>query len=261
MLYRTGDLARAGWPTRNLECLGRADDQVKIRGNRVEPDEVRAPPRRASRRTRRRGRGSDSAVRGTHLVGYFVAAAELDPVNCAPDFRRRCRTSCCQPSSCASDSLPPSANGEARPPATAGTAGTGGGGCAAHGDRGRTGGGVGRCPRRGGGRRARRLYALGGDSILIHASAPAAQRRGLGLNSPTLMRNPTVAGLAERLVRPLAEEATSPLNWFPRSTSRAWKGWRRRLPDQPAQARPLFHSRQRPDSSVSTTTCSTTAST
>ncbi|MDF5906190.1 hypothetical protein P4132_02685 [Pseudomonas aeruginosa] len=49
---------------------------MKIRGNRVEPDEVR-PPRRASRRTRRRGRGTRFG--GTrHLVGYYVAAAELD---------------------------------------------------------------------------------------------------------------------------------------------------------------------------------------
>ncbi|HBO6754489.1 TPA: amino acid adenylation domain-containing protein, partial [Pseudomonas aeruginosa] len=63
----------------NLEYLGRADDQVKIRGNRVEPDEVRdrlaaLPGVRDAAVVAR-----DSAVRGTHLVGYYVAAAELDP--------------------------------------------------------------------------------------------------------------------------------------------------------------------------------------
>ena len=77
-LYRTGDLAR--WlADGNLEYLGRADDQVKIRGNRVEPDEVRdrlaaLPGVRDAAVVAR-----DSAVRGTHLVGYYVAAAELDP--------------------------------------------------------------------------------------------------------------------------------------------------------------------------------------
>ncbi|MDF5997127.1 AMP-binding protein [Pseudomonas aeruginosa] len=76
-LYRTGDLAR--WlADGNLEYLGRADDQVKIRGNRVEPDEVRdrlaaLPGVRDAAVVAR-----DSAVRGTHLVGYYVAAAELD---------------------------------------------------------------------------------------------------------------------------------------------------------------------------------------
>ena len=76
------------------------------------------------------------------------------------------------------------------------------------------------------------FYALGGDSILMLRIRAAAQRRGLGFELADLMRNPTVAGLAERLVRPLAEQATSRSNWFPKSTSRAWKGWR--TPSRPA---------------------------
>ncbi|EEP73198.1 non-ribosomal peptide synthetase [Micromonospora sp. ATCC 39149] len=77
-LYRTGDLAR--WlADGNIEYLGRLDDQVKIRGNRVEPGEVQhalaaVPGVREAVVVARTG-----PVRGTHLVGYYRADADLDP--------------------------------------------------------------------------------------------------------------------------------------------------------------------------------------
>ncbi|MGC3645931.1 phosphopantetheine-binding protein, partial [Pseudomonas aeruginosa] len=49
------------------------------------------------------------------------------------------------------------------------------------------------------------FYALGGDSILKLRIRAAAQRRGLGFQIADLNRNPTVAGLAARLVRPHPE--------------------------------------------------------
>ncbi|OJF15954.1 amino acid adenylation domain-containing protein [Couchioplanes caeruleus] len=78
-MYRTGDLAR--WlADGTLEYLGRIDDQVKIRGNRVELGEVQnalssAPGVAGAVVVDRR-----TAARGLHLVGYYVAADEIDPV-------------------------------------------------------------------------------------------------------------------------------------------------------------------------------------
>ncbi|MEV8510452.1 amino acid adenylation domain-containing protein [Actinoplanes sp. NPDC051475] len=78
-MYRTGDLAR--WlADGTIEYLGRIDDQVKIRGNRVELGEVQnalsnAPGVGGAVVVDRR-----TAVRGVHLVGYYVAADEIDPV-------------------------------------------------------------------------------------------------------------------------------------------------------------------------------------
>lgn len=78
-LYRTGDLAR--WlADGNLEYLGRTDSQVKVRGNRIELGEVQHrlaehPAIRDAVVVDRR-----SAQRGVHLVGYYVADVDLDPV-------------------------------------------------------------------------------------------------------------------------------------------------------------------------------------
>ncbi|MFI7549301.1 amino acid adenylation domain-containing protein [Micromonospora sediminimaris] len=78
-MYRTGDLAR--WlADGNLEYLGRLDGQVKIRGNRVETGEVQQvlagyPGIREAAVVAR-----TSAGRNLHLVGYYVAEADLDPV-------------------------------------------------------------------------------------------------------------------------------------------------------------------------------------
>ncbi|GIJ42392.1 non-ribosomal peptide synthetase [Micromonospora andamanensis] len=78
-MYRTGDLAR--WlADGNLDYLGRLDGQVKIRGNRVEPGEVQQvlagyPGIRDAAVVARTSPGRD-----IHLVGYYVAEADLDPV-------------------------------------------------------------------------------------------------------------------------------------------------------------------------------------
>ncbi len=223
---------------------------MKIRGNRVEPDEVRdrlaaLPGVRDAAVVAR-----DSAVRGTHLVGYYVAAAELDagqlraglsatlPDFMLPAFFVRI------------DSLPLSANGKldrrqlpappeqvaAVAPRTAteaelaavwadvlGVAEVG-----VHDD----------------------FYALGGDSILMLRIRAAAQRRGLGFELADLMRNPTVAGLAERLVRPLAERSYQPFELVSEVDKPRLEGLEDAFPTSRLSLGLLFHSRQRPDSSV-----------
>jgi amino acid adenylation domain-containing protein len=77
-LYRTGDLARR-LADGTLEYLGRVDDQVKVRGNRVEPGEVRAVLATAPGVRDAAVVARTSARRGTHLVGYCLADADLDP--------------------------------------------------------------------------------------------------------------------------------------------------------------------------------------
>ena len=190
------------------------------------------PPRRASRRTRRRGRGTRfggtrhapgrllrgcggtrprSIARRTFGDAAGLHAASLLRAHRQPPAQRQ---------------------RQARPPATAGTAGTGGGGCAAHGDRGRTGGGVGRCPRRGGGRRARRLLRPRRrlDPDAAHPRRRTAARPGLRTRRPDAQ--PDGGGPRRAPGASARGQATSPSNWFPKSTSRAWKGWR--TPSRPA---------------------------
>ncbi|MFI9660479.1 D-alanine--D-alanyl carrier protein ligase [Pseudomonas aeruginosa] len=248
-LYRTGDLAR--WlADGNLEYLGRADDQVKIRGNRVEPDEVRdrlaaLPGVRDAAVVAR-----DSAVRGTHLVGYYVAAAELDPGQLRAGLSATLPDFMLPAFFVRIDSLPLSANGKldrrqlpappeqvaAVAPRTAteaelaavwadvlGVAEVG-----VHDD----------------------FYALGGDSILMLRIRAAAQRRGLGFELADLMRNPTVAGLAERLVRPLAERSYQPFELVSEVDKPRLEGLEDAFPTSRLSLGLLFHSRQRPDSSV-----------
>ncbi|WBB80295.1 amino acid adenylation domain-containing protein [Micromonospora sp. WMMD882] len=77
-MYRTGDLARR-LADGTIEYLGRRDGQVKIRGNRVELGEVQSrlatyPGVRDAVVVDR-----DAAGLGAHLVGYYVAADDLDP--------------------------------------------------------------------------------------------------------------------------------------------------------------------------------------
>ncbi|HHW1646974.1 non-ribosomal peptide synthetase [Pseudomonas aeruginosa] len=248
-LYRTGDLAR--WlADGNLEYLGRADDQVKIRGNRVEPDEVR--DRLAALPGVRDAAvvAHDSAVRGTHLVGYYVAAAELDPGQLRAGLSATLPDFMLPAFFVRIDSLPLSANGKldrrqlpappeqvaAVAPRTAteaelaavwadvlGVAEVG-----VHDD----------------------FYALGGDSILMLRIRAAAQRRGLGFELADLMRNPTVAGLAERLVRPLAERGYQPFELVSEVDKPRLEGLEDAFPTSRLSLGLLFHSRQRPDSSV-----------
>ncbi len=78
----------------------------------------------------------------------------------------------------------------------------------------------------------------------------AAQRRGLGFELADLMRNPTVAGLAERLVRPLAERSYQPFELVSEVDKPRLEGLEDAFPTSRLSLGLLFHSRQRPDSSV-----------
>ncbi|MDF5814550.1 acyl carrier protein [Pseudomonas aeruginosa] len=84
------------------------------------------------------------------------------------------------------------------------------------------------------------FYALGGDSILMLRIRAAAQRRGLGFELADLMRNPTVAGLAERLVRPSRGAKLPAVRTGFRSRQAAPGRAGGRLPDQPAESRPAL---------------------
>lgn len=94
------------------------------------------------------------------------------------------------------------------------------------------------------------FYALGGDSILMLRIRAAAQRRGLGFELADLMRNPTVAGLAECLVRPLAERSYQPFELVSEVDKPRLEGLEDAFPTSRLSLGLLFHSRQRPDSSV-----------
>jgi len=75
-LYRTGDRARL-LADGTLEYLGRADGQVKIRGNRVETGEVAAALAAVPGVREALVVDRTDPVRGTHLVGYYVAESPL----------------------------------------------------------------------------------------------------------------------------------------------------------------------------------------
>ncbi|WP_309223726.1 non-ribosomal peptide synthetase [Micromonospora sp. CP22] len=78
-MYRTGDLAR--WlADGSLEYLGRLDGQVKIRGNRVEPGEVQQVLSDHPQVHEAAVVARSSPGRDVHLVGYYVAEADLDPL-------------------------------------------------------------------------------------------------------------------------------------------------------------------------------------
>ncbi|GIJ24082.1 non-ribosomal peptide synthetase [Micromonospora lutea] len=78
-MYRTGDLAR--WlADGSLEYLGRLDGQVKIRGNRVEPGEIQQALAAVPGISEAAVIARTAPGRDLHLVGYYVAEADLDPV-------------------------------------------------------------------------------------------------------------------------------------------------------------------------------------
>ena len=71
--YRTGDRVRR-LPTGDLEFLGRIDTQVKMRGYRVELEEIEAVLGRHPSVQQ-----AVVALQGESLIGYFVAAAPVEP--------------------------------------------------------------------------------------------------------------------------------------------------------------------------------------
>ncbi|MCY9785275.1 amino acid adenylation domain-containing protein [Nocardiopsis sp. EMB25] len=201
-LYRTGDLARL-LSDGNIEYLGRIDDQVKIRGNRVELGEVQNAL--VSLEEIREAVVIDHTPpgRGTVLVAYYVADAELDPGELSarlgaslPDYMipaRHVRL----------DRIPLTPNGKAdrralpRPSAASPSSGDephtpteaaladvigevlGLGRVGVEDD----------------------YYALGGDSITMLRIRALAERAGVGFDLSDLVRNPTVRGLAAAIGR------------------------------------------------------------
>ncbi|GLX34125.1 non-ribosomal peptide synthetase [Streptomyces roseochromogenus] len=206
-LYRTGDLAR--WlADGTLEYLGRIDGQVKIRGNRVEPGEVADALRSLPGVRDAIVVDRSTAGRGTHLVGYYVADADLDDARLREGLARTLPAFMVPAHFLRIDAVPLTPNGKADRGALPEPRN------AADPDGGR--------PPRG---RAEAVlaeiwaevlgwehvgvhddyFALGGDSILMLSVRARAEARGLRFSLTDLIRNPTVAGLAVR-----AEEVTVP---------------------------------------------------
>ena len=249
-LYRTGDLTR--WlADGTLEYLGRADDQVKIRGNRVEPNEVRdhlavLPGVRDTVVV-----ACSSQFRGTYLVGYYIADVNLDtsmlraglaavvPEFMIPTFFVRIdqipltqngkldRKHLPAPQTAAMAAVSPRTATEAQLSAVwaevLGVANVG-----IYDD----------------------FFTLGGDSILILQVRAGAQRRGLSFDLADLMRNPTVAGLAEHVVRAVSEQDVEPFGLVAEVDRPRLVGLEDAFPISRLSLGLLFHTSQRPESSI-----------
>lgn len=255
-LYRTGDLARL-LSDGNIEYLGRIDDQVKIRGNRVELGEVQN-----ALVTLEEVR--DAVVvdhtppgRGTLLVAYYVADAELGP----GEFHERLGSSLPEYMVPAHyvrlDRIPLTPNGKADRralPQPAETRSTGG-----------------EAPKTsteelladviGEVLGIERVgveddyYALGGDSITMLRIRALAERAGVGFDLSDLVRNPTVRGLAAAIERqgepPSARGAGSePFELVSLVDRARLEGRADAFPLTRLQLGLLFHSRESQESAV-----------
>ncbi|MEU7134900.1 amino acid adenylation domain-containing protein [Streptomyces sp. NPDC046261] len=199
-MYRTGDLARR-LADGTLEYLGRIDGQVKIRGNRVELGEVAAALSTVPgvRDALVVDRATDA--RGTHLVGYYVADAAIDPESLREQLTRSLPVFMVPAYFVRIDGIPltpngkadrralplpqdaarPAADGRPRDRTEAVLAGIwarvlGVESVGVHDD----------------------YFALGGDSILMLKVRAEAEERGLFFSLTDLIRHPTVAALAAR---------------------------------------------------------------
>ncbi|KAB0563526.1 non-ribosomal peptide synthetase [Pseudomonas palleroniana] len=248
-LYRTGDLAR--WlADGNLEYLGRADDQVKIRGNRVEPNEVRDHVERLPGVRCAAVVASSSATRGIFLVAYYVADAELDAVTLRAELASVIPEFMIPAFFVRLDQIPLTSNGKLdrkclplpqrdsmgvapRTPAESLLAKVWGevlgvSGVGVHDD----------------------FYSLGGDSILMLRIRAKAERNGLSFKLADLMRNPTVAGLAEHVVRPSLPQGIEPFELVCEVDRPKLEGLEDAFPVSRLSLGLLFHSSQRPESSI-----------
>jgi amino acid adenylation domain-containing protein len=214
-LYRTGDLV-----VRNadgeLEYLGRLDDQLKIRGNRIELGEVEAALAAVPGVRAAVAAGSTGPAGGLMLVGYYVG----DPGLSAAALRAQLQQSL-------PDYLVPTAfqRLEAIPLSPSGKA-----------DRAAL-PPVGISTRAGDDaprneveaviaeawREVLRLdelgihdnyFTVGGDSIAMLQIRAAAEKRGIRFELADLVRNPTVAGLAEHAAQGEHEPTEAPLRPF-----------------------------------------------
>ncbi|WP_447879776.1 amino acid adenylation domain-containing protein [Serratia fonticola] len=248
-LYRTGDLAR--WlADGTLEYLGRIDDQVKIRGNRVEPNEVRdslavLPGVRDAVVV-----ACTSALRGTYLVGYYISDTDLDVGTLRAGLAARLPDFMIPAFFIQLDRLPLTPNGKldrkrlplpevamvAVAPRTvteevltsvwAEVLGV-------------TRVGI-----------FDDFFTLGGDSILMLRVRAGAQRRGLSFALADLMRNPTVAGLAEHVVQAASEQDIEPFELIAEVDKPRLSGLEDAFPIGMLSLGLLFHTRQSAESSI-----------
>lgn len=208
-LYRTGDLAR--WlADGTLEYLGRIDGQVKIRGNRVELGEVAGALCAVPGVRDALVVDHTTAARGTHLAGYYVADAAIDPATLRELLARTLPAFMIPAGFVRIDALPLTPNGKADrralpPLQDTMTPATGGQ------PRNPTEAALVEIWARVLGRETVGIqddyFALGGDSILMLKVRAEAEARGLRFSLTDLVRNPTVSGLAA-----CAESLTAPGN-------------------------------------------------
>jgi tyrocidine synthetase III len=79
LLYRSGDLARF-YPQGDMEYLGRIDTQVKIRGHRIELGEVETALLKFDRVTKAAVAAVDAYDGSRRLCAYYVPSADFDVV-------------------------------------------------------------------------------------------------------------------------------------------------------------------------------------
>lgn len=248
-LYRTGDLTR--WlADGTLEYLGRIDDQVKIRGNRVEPSEVQdALASQAGVRDAAVVVGN-SPQRGNYLIGYCISDAPLDIGTLRAGLAARLPEFMIPAFFVRMADFPLTANGKLdrkRLPLPEVTQ--------AH-----------VAPRTPAEQQLADVWAevlgvpavgiyddfftLGGDSILMLRLRAGAQRRGLSFELAELMRNPTIAGLAEHVRRAAEEQSVAPFGMVAEVDKPRLSHLEDAFPMAQLSLGLVFHTRQRAHSAV-----------
>ncbi|GLU49115.1 amino acid adenylation domain-containing protein [Nocardiopsis ansamitocini] len=261
-LYRTGDLARL-LHDGTIEYLGRLDGQVKIRGNRVELGEVQNALVSLSEIRNAVVIDHTQAGRGTVLVGYYTAEAELDTADLSTRLRASLPEYMIPAVYIRIDHLPLSPSGKADrgalpSPSTALRTGRGGApttptetvlagvlaevlgvdNVGVHDD----------------------YYGLGGDSITMLRVRALAEKAGVPFDLSDLVQNPTVKALAELVDQGLTgsdprtvstrAKALEPFALVSQVDRARLEGREDAFPITRLQLGLLFHSRERQDSAV-----------
>jgi amino acid adenylation domain-containing protein len=111
-MYRTGDLAR--WcADGQLEYLGRIDRQVKIRGNRVEPGEIENALTGIPGILDAAVVAEESESRGTQLIAFVVAGAEVDTGTLRSQLAQRVPDYLIPAQFCGVEAIPVTSSGKA----------------------------------------------------------------------------------------------------------------------------------------------------